>query len=172
MILTLFIAILTNMMKTRKIKKKLDVENKEVEDLRQQLVRLQADFENYRKRADGQKLDLVKFANAELINQFLPVLDNFKRAANHAPKGNNQSESNWIVGVQAIEKQIEEVLARNGLVEIKIEKGQPFDHTFHEAISHEANELPSDTIIDSVENGYKLNDKIIRPAKVRVSSGK
>lgn len=171
MILTLFAAILTNIMKTKKIKKKSAVGNQAVEDLHQQLVRLQADFENYRKRSDEQKFDLVKFANAELINQFLPVLDNFKRAANHAPKGNNESESNWIVGIQAIEKQIEDILARNGLVEIKIEKGQPFDHTLHEAISHEPSELPADTIIESVENGYLLYEKIIRPSKVRVSSG-
>lgn len=158
-------------MNIKKIKKKSVDNNQEVEDLRQQSVRLRADFENYRKRTDSQKLELIKFANEELINQFLPVLDNFKRAAQHAPKSKEQNEINWIVGIQAIEKQIEEVLANNGLVGLKIEKGQPFDHVLHEAISHEPSELAVDAIIDVVENGYKLNDRVVRPAKVRVSSG-
>src|SRR3990167_8028386 len=104
-------------MNTKKIKKKLVDNNQEVENLRQQLVRLLADFENYRRRADSQKLELIKFSNAELINQFLPVLDNFKRAAQHAPQTQDENYNNWVVGMKAIEKQLEDVLRQNGLEE-------------------------------------------------------
>lgn len=170
--MTLFVAILANVMKTKKIKRKMAVENQEVEDIRQQLVRLQADFENYRKRTDAQKLDLVRFANAELINQFLPVLDNFKRAALHFPKTQDESYNNWVVGIKAIEKQLEEVLRQNGLEEISVNVGDVFNHNLHEAVSHEVSEAPLDSVTEIVETGYKYNDKILRPAKVKVSAGK
>lgn len=165
-------AIIANVMNTKKTKDKLSKGDGELESLQQQLIRLQADFDNYQKRAEMQKFELIKYANAELINQILPVLDNFKRATSQAPKVEDLGAINWITGIQAIEKQIEKILSENGLLEIQIEKGQHFDPNIHEAISHEPNDLPVDTIIETVETGYKLNDKVLRPAKVRVSSGK
>ena len=158
-------------MDTKKTKVNLKQNIEEINNLRNQLVRLRADFDNFQKRTETQKYELVKLANAELVNQILPILDNFKRAASHAPAIENQNIANWITGIQAIERQIEEVLMRNGLVEIKTEKGQVFDPNLHEAISHESNNLPVDTIIEVVETGYMLNEKVIRPTKVRVSSG-
>lgn len=159
------------------IKKQKTTQNKtesdkvENEDLNDRLLRVQAEFQNFQNRARTEKEQIIKFANAEVINALLPVLDNFKRATMHAPQTQDQQLSNWIIGITAIEKQFENVLQSLGVETIKSDPGQAFDHNLHEAISHEASDLPPDTIIATTQNGYKIQHKILRPAKVRVSSG-
>lgn len=134
-------------------------------------MRVQAEFDNFRKRSEASQAQFIHFATAELISQLLPVQDNFKRAASHAPQTQEPSAQNWIIGIKAIEKQLEEALKQNGLEEIEAEAGQNFNPTLHEAISHEPSQQSANTIIAVIETGYKLRDKILRPAKVRVSSG-
>ena len=149
--------------------------NLEIEKLRQQVIdlefgwkRTQADFENYRKRTEQDRINLCTTANLDLIVKILPVLDNFRRASLHIPE--NLQENDWTKGILMIEKHLEDILIQEGLIKIAVKPGHQFDPNLHEAISYEENkDFKSEQIITSVEEGYKLGDKIIRPAKVRVA---
>ena len=141
---------------------------KELEDGWKQTA---ADFENYRKRAEAQKLELIMLAKADFMAKITPVLDNFRRAFEHTPK--KEQNSDWAKGIKQIEKQLEDILTSEGLKKIPAAVGQKFDHNLHEAISCEKNDkIPADHIIAEVESGWQFDDKIIKPAKVRVSKGK
>ena len=149
--------------------------NLEIEKLRQQVIdlefgwkRTQADFENYRKRTEQDRINLCTTANLDLIVKILPVLDNFRRASLHIPE--NLQENDWTKGILMIEKHLEDILIQEGLIKIAVKPGHQFDPNLHEAISHEENkDFRSDQIITIVETGYKLGEKVIRPAKVRVA---
>ena len=149
--------------------------NLEIEKLRQQVIdlefgwkRTQADFENYRKRTEQDRINLCTTANLDLIVKILPVLDNFRRASLHIPE--NLQENDWTKGILMIEKHLEDILIQEGLIKIAVKPGHQFDPNLHEAISYEENkDFKSEQIITSVEEGYKLGDKIIRSAKVRVA---
>lgn len=157
------------------MKKQDNKQSKEIEKLRVKIQELetgwkrtQADFDNYRKRTEQMKSEWNCQANLELILKLLPVLDNFQLAAQHTP--DNLKENEWIKGVEMIEKHLEDILTQEGLSKIDVKPGGQFDPYLHEAISHEENKnFKSDQIIDVIETGYKLADKIIRPAKVRVA---
>lgn len=145
--------------------------------------RLAADFANFQRRSEEEKLLLAEHVRAAVMEQLFPVLDNLERAASHAPEipvdGNLAQLSdedfarirNYFQGLQLIEKQLEEVLSGLGLSRIPT-AGVAFNPNLHEAISHEDSiEVPADHIIAEVESGYQLNGRVIRPAKVRVSKG-
>lgn len=133
--------------------------------------RTQADFENYRKRTEAQKFELVQMASADFMAKITPVLDNFRRAFAHTPE--NEKNSPWIAGVKQIEKQLEEILISEGLEKITAGPKTQFDPTIHEAISCEPNDkIPTDHIIAEVESGWIFNGKLLKAAKVRVSKGK
>lgn len=145
--------------------------------------RLAAEYANFQRRTEEEKQLLAEHVKAGVMEQLFPVLDNFNRAATHAPEipvdGNLAQLSdedfarirNYFQGLQLIEKQLEEVLAGLGLSRIPT-AGVAFNPNLHEAISHEESiEVPADHIIAEVETGYVLNDRVIRPAKVRVSKG-
>ncbi len=132
--------------------------------------RAQADLVNFRKRAEEEKAAFIKFAHADLLMQILPVLDNFKRAAQHTPDSSNESNwANWANGVKAIEKHFEQVLQANGITEVLAKVGEPFDPMHHEAIASEESDQAQDTILAVIEPGYLLNGKLLRPAKVKVA---
>jgi len=158
-------------MKTKKhIQPKKD-SNAITPDIQDQLLRVQAELDNFRKRTEQEKISLIKYANTNLISDILPVLDNFKRAATHAPHTSDPQMTNWIIGITAIEKQLEDVLKQVGMEEISVHAGDLFDHNRHEAISHDPSDAPENTVITIVESGYTLGDRILRPTKVRVSAG-
>jgi molecular chaperone GrpE len=150
---------------TKKIKK--DNMTEKIKELENGWRRTQADFENYRKRTDEQKFELVKQSHADFMTKITPVLDNFKRAFAHAPENDKFSD-----GIKQIEKQLEEILVAEGLTKIDAKPGIKFDHNLHEAISYEENELSVDCIISELESGWEFNGRVIKPAKVRVSKGK
>ncbi len=154
------------MPKKEKIAKedKLQVEYAELKDL---LQRTQADFVNYRRRNEEDKSNFVKYATSDIVEQVLPVMDNFALAAKHVPA---EIESNsWVIGVKAIEKQLEQVLLANGLTRVET-VGLQFDPTKHEALGETTDALQGDGVITSEEApGYLLNGKLIRPAKVMVN---
>lgn len=133
------------------------------------LLRCRAEFDNYMKRVEKEKHYVIQSANAQLITKLLPVLDNFNRAIEHFKKdgGSNQT---WLSGISAIEKQFKDILAGEGLQKIDCERGGDFDPTIHEAILSEKSDLAENKIIEEVETGYSLNGKILRVAKVKVSS--
>lgn len=130
--------------------------------------RTQADFDNYRKRAEAERGEILNLMKADFIAKITPVLDNFRRAFAHAPK-----DSDWASGVKQIEKQLEDILISEGLQKIPAETGTKFDPNIHEAITHEPNKkIPLDHIISELESGWMFSDRVIKPAKVRVSKGK
>ncbi len=150
---------------TKKIK-----ENKpqiDLEEMKSLLQRTQADFINYRRRNEDDKANFVKYATSDIVEQVLPVMDNFALAAKHVPAEIEQNS--WVIGIRAIEMQLEQVLLANGLTRVET-VGQPFDPNIHEAVADITDIAQVDGIITTEEGpGYFLNGKLIRPAKVVVN---
>ena len=127
------------------------------------LARLQAEFDNFRKRNAREQTEFREYATAEAAKNFLPVLDNF----NLALKSN--SDQNLRHGVELIRKQMEDVLARMGVEPIPSE-GQQFDPRVHEAIEMvDTSDVPDHQIIEELQRGYRVKDRLLRPAMVRVA---
>jgi len=141
---------------------------KERDEVQNQLLRLRAEFDNYRKRVLRENDQIRKTAARNLIEDLLPVLDNLERALGHA----EDTASNPVLqGVDMVVKSLQEKLSGHGLAPIPA-LGQPFDPNVHEALAHEpSDEHPADTVVAEYHRGYKLGDTVLRPAKVSVSSG-
>ena len=134
--------------------------------LKDRYMRTLADFENYRKRADREKTEFFKYALAGVLNELIPVLDNFDRALEHAEEGDDFHK-----GVALIYKQMWDVLQRHGLRPIE-QSGVPFDPKIHEAVVREENpSVPSHTVVAILQKGYFLHDRLLRPAMVKVAVG-
>lgn len=143
----------------------------QINELKSGWQRTQADFENYRKRMESLKTEWISNANTDLILKILPIIDNFRLANLHTPE--NLKNTAWVEGIRQIEKQLETIFTQEGLTKILVKPGEIFDHNFQEAISYESNnKFPENQIIQVLEEGYKFNDKVLRPTKVRVSKGK
>jgi molecular chaperone GrpE len=133
------------------------------------LLRTTADFENFKKRAAREKQDAIRFANEGLIERLVPILDNFDMALAAAQTSNGEAAQSLQTGIAMIHQQLKQTLADAGLEEINA-AGQKFDPNWHEAISQqETNELPEGHVIQQVRKGYKLRDRLLRPASVVVS---
>lgn len=134
----------------------------EKEEIEQKSLRLQADFDNFRKRSRQEKEDTVKFANSRLVGVLLPVLDNFARALT------SLADSPQKEGVELIYKQMLYLLEQEGLQAIAAE-GSDFDPNFHDAVTQEdAGEENRGKVIAEVQKGYTFNGRLLRPAMVRV----
>src|SRR5262249_18540096 len=128
------------------------------------LARLQAEFENYRKRNAREQGEFREYATAEAAKNFLPVLDNFNLALRAGAPEKRLRE-----GVELIRKQMEEVLSRLGVQPVPT-KGEQFDPRVHEAIEMvDTSDVPDHQIIEELQRGYKLKDRLLRPAMVRVA---
>jgi molecular chaperone GrpE len=128
------------------------------------LARLQAEFENARKREQRERADYRAFAVADAVEQFLPVLDNFRLALNA-----NGTAEQMRTGVELIAKQMEDVLRSLSVTPVET-VGQPFDPRVHEALeSVERPDLPDHQVIEEVRRGYRIKDRLLRPALVRIS---
>ncbi|HEY0590460.1 MAG TPA: nucleotide exchange factor GrpE [Thermoanaerobaculia bacterium] len=135
----------------------------ENQKLRDQFLRSRADFENFRKRVEREKAEFYRYALGDTLRDILPVLDNFERALEH------EGDDDFKTGVEMIYKQLADALARAGLRAIE-PAGEPFDPTFHEAIArHETTDVEPHRVVDVLQKGYKLHDRLLRPALVRVS---
>ncbi len=135
----------------------------------ERLLRLQADFDNFRKRVQRERGDWYQQANEDLILQLLPILDHFELGLHTAEK--HQVDPAVIDGFRMVYDQLEQTLAKFQLSPIDAE-GRDFDPHQHEAITHvPSEEHPADTVVAQTRRGYKLGDKLIRPAQVVVSSG-
>lgn len=138
-----------------------------IQENQQRLLRLQADFDNYKKRALKEKNDIYKYAAEEMVSEILPVVDNFERALDSL-KENDQNNDGYIQGVEMVFQQLIQVLKKEGVEEIPA-LGETFDPNFHHAVAQENTEDYEDnTIIDVLQKGYKLKEKVIRPSMVRV----
>ncbi len=149
---------------------KIKVLQDELSEMKDKYLRLYSEFDNYRKRVAKEKLNLIESASEELLTQLLPVLDDFDRAA----RNNNEKTEAKILkeGFDLIHNKFEKIVKSKGLKEMELKEGSNFDVEFHEAISQipvEKKKLKG-KIIDVVEKGYTLNDKVVRFAKVVIGN--
>jgi molecular chaperone GrpE len=129
--------------------------------------RAAADFANYKRRTDEERATLGQFSNAVLISKLLGVLDDFDRALENVPPDAHES---WVDGVRLVERKLRNVLESEGVTPIEA-VGQPFDPNLHEAVVHEETaDHPDNHVIDEVQRGYRLHDRVIRPSLVRVAN--
>jgi molecular chaperone GrpE len=138
----------------------------QVEEAQARHLRLAADFENYKKRARQEQLETIQYAAATLAERLLPVLDDAQRALQHAPEGTDQG---WLRGVRLTFQHLEEALASVGVEPIE-SVGRRFDPKLDEAIgSEESDQHPDDTVLAELRRGYRMHDRVLRPALVKVS---
>lgn len=146
----------------------VDEKDEKITELNNRLMRLQADFDNFRRRTQGEKEQLSGFVTAGVVGKFLKVLDNFERAEASAEK--TADLESLLTGMKQIRRQFEEVFKELGMEEI-VAQDAKFDPNLHEAVMRGQNPDMEDETIDMVfEKGYKLHDRVIRHSKVRVIS--
>jgi molecular chaperone GrpE len=133
------------------------------------LLRRQAEFENYRKRVERERAELYQHGRDDVLLQFLPVVDNFERALSSLETSEGDAEA-LRHGVELIHKQFKDALAKFGLEAVEA-VGQTFDPHVHEAVTTEATDKHKEnTVIQEFQRGYKIGDRLLRPAKVKVAS--
>jgi len=136
------------------------------EDYYGQLQRMQADFDNYRKRTQKEKTELIKYAAERLVGELLPVLDNFDRAVSAAKV--NPDFTSFSQGVEMILRQMQTALSKEGLRAMEA-VGQPFDPNLHEAVLRvDSEDHPENTVVEELQKGYYLKEKVLRPCMVKV----
>lgn len=148
-------------------KSELDILKEQLQKEKEQYLRLFAEFDNYKKRTHKERLDIFKTANSEVIIALLPVLDDFERAIKEIKK---QEENEHLTGVQLIQNKLSDTLRNKGLKPIEISVGDDFNVDIMEAITQipAPSEELKGKVVDVIETGYFLNDKVIRYAKVVV----
>ena len=143
-----------------------DSQDTRIKELENQFTRLSADFSNFKKRSEREKADIYQYANEDLIKVILPIIDDYDRAIDHYDEENSDAFGQ---GMNMIFKKLVEILKVKGVKEIEA-LGADFDPNFHHAVEMSPNEhYESGKVCDVLMKGYTLNDKVIRPAMVRVS---
>ena len=133
------------------------------------LLRTTADFENFKKRAARERIEAAQFANAALLQKLLPVLDHFEMAQTAAQTAGDDKLASLQAGIAMIQQQLKSILAETGLEEIDA-AGKPFDPMLHEAVSQmETADAPEGRVVQQIRKGYKLRDRLLRPAAVIVA---
>jgi len=148
------------------LKQALAEEKQKAESYLANWQRAQADFINYRRRSEQEKEEIGKFASSVLMLSLLPILDDLERALTSIPS--NLAKLSWVDGVRLIERKLQASLEAQGLSPIKA-LGEPFDPKFHEAAMHGKGK--EGIVIAELQKGYKLHDRVIRPAMVVVGEG-
>ncbi len=147
------------------LKEVLSQERQKAEEHLSGWQRTQADFINYKRRAERDKEDICRYANADLLGTILPILDDLERALEAAPE--DAAGADWLEGVMLIERNLRQSLTAQGLTPIEA-LGQPFDPNLHEAVRQDKGE--EGIVVAELAKGYKLHDRVIRPSKVVVGS--
>lgn len=147
-------------------KRKADELKKEIEDYQDRLLRLQADFDNYKKHLDREKEEFTKSANRSLIKDLLGVLDDSVRAVKGAKK--QQIDKKFVQGIELSYRNLFKILEQRGLRPIDA-VGKKFDPYYHEVLLQEESKKEEGTILEELQTGYLLNNKVIRHAKVKVA---
>jgi molecular chaperone GrpE len=126
-----------------------------------------ADFANYKRRSEEERSALGEFSKAVLISKLLGVLDDFDRALESIP---DDAHEGWVEGIRLVERKLRNVLESEGVTQIEA-LGQPFDPNLHEAVVHEETaEHPDNEVTGELQRGYRLRDRVIRPALVKVAN--
>ena len=145
---------------------KLRSVQRDLEELKDRHVRKLAEFENMRKRNDRERREFFRAALASFAKEFLPILDNFERAMAHASAEDRRSDFGQGIGL--IRRQLAELWSKHGLTEV--DTSLAFDPNIHEAVATETtDEVAPNTILEVLQKGYLVNDRLIRPALVKVS---
>jgi molecular chaperone GrpE len=136
-----------------------------LKDTHERLLRTAAEFDNFKKRTQKEKEDARRYAIESLLKDFLPVADNLERALEHAEQ---HDPKQVIEGVRLVQKMFEGALAKHGVVGFSA-RGQMFDPNLHEALMQQESDAPPGTVISEMARGYKLHDRLVRPAAVVVA---
>jgi molecular chaperone GrpE len=140
----------------------------QLQELQNQYLRLQADFENFKRRSRAEREDLIQFATSRLIQSLLPVADNLELALMASKDA--QDAASVAKGVEMVARQFQSILEQEGLTAMQV-VGQPFDPNYHEGVMQveATEEFPSGTVVEELRKGYLLKGKVVRPAMVKVS---
>lgn len=145
----------------------LEVLRKLAEENQQRYLRAQADFDNFRRRSRQEKEEFAKYASLKLIEQLLPVVDNFERALSSSKE--TKDFDSLVKGLDMTFRQLDQLLSQEGVKAIEA-LGQPFNPEFHQAVMQvESEEHEEGFVVEELQKGYVLKDKVIRPAMVKVS---
>ncbi|WP_243141123.1 nucleotide exchange factor GrpE [Alkaliphilus pronyensis] len=144
----------------------LEKKEEEAKDYYNRLQRLQADFMNYKKRAEKEKSDIYLYANEKIAVDLLNIIDNLERAVSSADE--NQKDTSLFKGIELVIKQMKETLKKHGIEEIEA-LNRPFDMNLHHAVAQEESEAEADTVVEVFQKGYIINNRVLRPAMVKVA---
>tara|TARA_Y100000310_G_C20665323_1_gene807169 strand:+ start:1549 stop:2034 length:486 start_codon:yes stop_codon:yes gene_type:complete len=156
---------MTEKKKEHKKKSELEIKNEQIKELTETVQRLQADFENYKKQVEKEKLNSCKFAKADFINKILPSLDSFELALK-----NSDNPEEFKKGIKLIFSQLFQTLEDMGLRPIKTEG--KFDPYKHEVLLTEDSDKEDNTILEELQKGYQMEEMVIRHSKVKVAKKK
>ena len=150
----------------RELETQMENLRKEKDEIYDRLLRKHADFENFRKRIEKDKREFQQYALSDIVGDLIFILDNFERALSHADESSNPE---YRKGVELIYRQLKDLLEKRGLKIIE-SKGQKFDPNFHEAVAREPrNDVEEGTILEELQRGYFFQNRLLRPAMVKVS---
>lgn len=148
-----------------KVREELGEKEKEIEDLTDQLLRLQADFMNFKRRSEKSKQDTIAYAVESFVSDILPIIDNFERAL----ESNDDKENPFLEGVVLIYTELKKVLEKNNVTEIQALNTE-FDPNLHHAVfMEESEDHDANMVIEVLQKGYKMKDRVVRPTMVKVS---
>ncbi len=167
------------------LRKKTEELEQAVAQLKDQLLRKAAEFDNYKKRMEAETISVIRFANEDLLLKLLPVVDDLERSfkalegsanpgtgddAPASPQDAQRKETSFISGVELIRGKLKKILEQVGLKEFE-SAGRPFDPALHDALLQVPREdMPHHTVVEEIEKGYQLHEKVVRHARVIVSS--
>ncbi len=154
--------------KEQSLEEKISSLEKEVLEWKDKYLRSIAEFENYRRRSIQEKSDWIRLSTEKLALGICDVMDNFERAL--VQVGQEHLEDTMIKGFVLIEQQLRSVLAKEGVKKIEA-LGKEFDPSYHEALAHIPSDFDENVVAAVIQNGYTMNDKLIRPVRVAVSNG-
>lgn len=158
---------------TEHLKEQLEASKQEASQEHDRVLRLSAEFENYKKRMNRQMEEFRKYANEALLKDLLPVVDNLERALNTSGKDTGAAtQDNFIEGIEMTLNEVLKILSRYHVTPID-SLGKPFDPVFHEAVMQEESDAqPENTVINEFQKGYLIHDRLLRPSMVVVSREK
>ena len=150
------------------LKEQVAEKEKLIEEQKNKYLRALADLDNYKKRANLEKDELIRYSNELLVKELLPAIDGFAKAIDFAKKTNDE---NLIKGIALIKKQIEDAVSKFGVKEIEA-VGKPYDPNLHEAILMKGSEKAPGIILEEMQKGYTMHERLLRPSMVIVSRKK
>jgi molecular chaperone GrpE len=154
----------------RELKQAFEEREAELEAAKERHLRLQAEFENFRRRSLKEKQETALYGPQNLVKDLLTTVDNLERAIEHSEQSGDADLKSLLQGVQLVQRELLAGLANHGVVVVEAE-GQPFDPAVHEAMGQApTDDVPPNTVVEVLQKGYMLRDRLLRPARVIVSA--